>query len=74
MPIKTKKKTKKKTKIPKIGNKVKIAIKPYKGKTAIGKIKKVLTKKKHHSRGHKVILDTDNIGRILYFINSIKIF
>jgi small subunit ribosomal protein S1 len=51
--------------IPKIGNKVKIAIKPYKGKSAIGKVKRVLTKKKYHSRGHKVMLNSDEIGRVI---------
>ena len=40
-------------------------IKPYKGKTKIGVVKRVLTKKKYHSRGHKVMLNSDNVGRII---------
>ena len=52
------------TKKPSVGNKVKIAIKPYKGKTSIGIVKKVLTKKKYHSKGHKVMLTSGIIGRI----------
>ena len=51
--------------IPKVGNRVKIAIKPYKGVTAIGVVVKILTKKKYHSRGHKVMLNSDKVGRIL---------
>ena len=52
---------------PKIGNVVKIIIKPYK-KIIIreGRVKNVLTKKKRHSRGHKVCLDNGLIGRIIY--------
>ena len=52
---------------PKIGNVVKIIIKPYK-KFIIrkGRVKKVLTKKKKHSRGHKVCLESGVIGRIIY--------
>ena len=66
---KSKSRTKSKNKpIPKVGNKVKIAIKPYKGKTAIGKVKRVLTKKKYHSRGHKVMLTSDEVGRILLIL------
>ena len=58
--------------IPKVGNKVKIAIKPYKGKTAIGKVKRVLTKKKYHSRGHKVMLNSDEVGRVLEILQLLK--
>ena len=54
--------------VPKVGNKVEIAIKPYKGKTKIGVVKRVLTKKKYHSRGHKVMLNSDNVGRIIYIL------
>ena len=57
--------SKSKKSVPKVGNKVEIAIKPYKGKTKIGVVKRVLTKKKYHSRGHKVMLNSDNIGRII---------
>ena len=43
--------------LPKKGDKVEIIIKPYKSKiTKVGIIKDVLTKKKYHSRGHKVRL------------------
>jgi uncharacterized repeat protein (TIGR03833 family) len=70
---KSKSRTKSKNKpIPKVGNKVKIAIKPYKGKTAIGKVKRVLTKKKYHSRGHKVMLNSDEVGRVLEILMHIE--
>ena len=52
--------------IPKIGNKVEIIVKPYKKNIkVIGIVKKVLTKKKYHSRGHKVELTNGKIGRII---------
>jgi uncharacterized repeat protein (TIGR03833 family) len=58
---------------PSIGDTVEIAIKPYKGKTEKGIIKKILTKKKYHSRGHKVMLYSGTIGRIIKTIkNKIK--
>ena len=48
------------------GDKVKIIIKPYKrGITEIGIVKNVLTKKKFHSRGHKVRLESGTIGRLV---------
>ena len=51
---------------PKVGNKVEIIIKPYHKKIkVIGIVKDVLTKKKYHSRGHKVRLEDGTIGRIL---------
>lgn len=51
---------------PKKGDKVEIIIKPYKNKiTKVGIIKDVLTKKKYHSRGHKVRLEDGTIGRIV---------
>lgn len=69
----TKKNTKKiKHNIPKIGNKVTISIKPYKGKTEKGIVKKVLTKKKYHSRGHKVMLESGTVGRINTIDNNSK--
>jgi uncharacterized repeat protein (TIGR03833 family) len=50
----------------KIGDKVRIIVKPYKnGKTVDGKIKKILTKKKIHTRGHKILLETGEIGRMI---------
>lgn len=52
--------------LPKKGDKVEIIIKPYKNKiTKVGIIKDVLTKKKYHSRGHKVRLEDGTIGRIV---------
>ena len=51
-----------------INNTVTIAIKPYKGDTENGIVKKVLTKKKYHSRGHKVILKSGKVGRIIKII------
>ena len=52
--------------LPKKGDKVEIIIKPYKSKiTKVGIIKDVLTKKKYHSRGHKVRLEDGTIGRIV---------
>lgn len=52
--------------LPKKGDKVEIIIKPYKSKiTKVGTIKDVLTKKKYHSRGHKVRLEDGTIGRIV---------
>jgi uncharacterized repeat protein (TIGR03833 family) len=54
------------TRPPKKGDKVKVIIKPYnKGVTEIGIVKRVLTKKKVHTRGHKVELETGTIGRIM---------
>ena len=52
--------------LPNKGDKVEIIIKPYKNKlTKVGIIKDVLTKKKYHSRGHKVRLEDGTIGRIV---------
>jgi uncharacterized repeat protein (TIGR03833 family) len=48
----------------KVGQRVTIAIKPYTGKTSTGTVKRVLTKKKYHSRGHKVMLSSGEVGRI----------
>ena len=65
--------TKNKQQVPSIGDTVEIAIKPYKGKTEKGIIKKILTKKKYHSRGHKVMLHSGTIGRIIKIIKNKKI-
>ena len=67
---KTKKTKKSKKPIPKVGDKVKTAIKPYVGKTATGIVERVLTKKKYHSRGHKVKLTSGKIGRILKILKK----
>ena len=51
---------------PKVGDRVQIIVKPYKKKILIiGIVKDVLTKKKFHSRGHKVRLEDGTIGRIV---------
>ena len=51
---------------PKIGDSVEIIIKPYHHKvTKKGIVKRVLTKKKFHSRGHKVMLSDGTVGRIV---------
>ena len=50
----------------KVGDKVIIIIKPYhKNITKTGIVKRVLTKKKYHSRGHKVMLKDNSVGRIV---------
>ena len=50
----------------KVGDRVTVIIKPYKdGKHVIGKIKRILTKKKVHTRGHKVMLEDGTIGRMV---------
>lgn len=55
---------------PKVGDKVEIIIKPYHKKiTIIGKVADVLTKKKYHSRGHKVRLEDGTIGRIVRIVS-----
>ena len=49
-----------------VGDIVTIIIKPYhKNITVKGKIQKILTKRKYHSRGHKVELVSGIIGRIV---------
>jgi uncharacterized repeat protein (TIGR03833 family) len=55
---------------PSIGDKVKIIIKPYNQKKHItGIIKRVLTSKQFHSRGHKVMLQNGTVGRVIKTIN-----
>ena len=50
----------------KVGDKVTVIIKPYKdGKYVTGMIKKILTKKKIHTRGHKVMLKDGTVGRMV---------
>ena len=54
---------------PKVGNLVVIIIKPYKNNVTIqGIVKRVLTRRKFHSRGHKVELRDGTIGRIVKLI------
>ena len=48
------------------GVKVEIIVKPYKnGKKVIGRISRILTKKKIHTRGHKVMLEDGTVGRMI---------
>jgi len=48
------------------GDKVRVIVKPYKnGKIIEGKIKKILTKKKIHPRGRKVMLEDGTVGRLI---------
>jgi uncharacterized repeat protein (TIGR03833 family) len=55
---------------PRIGSKVMIIIKPYNNYDCkIGIVKRVLTNKQIHTRGHKVMLETGIIGRTLKIIN-----
>ena len=53
---------------PSVDKTVTIAIKPYKGDTENGIVNKVLTKKKYHSRGHKVMLKSGKVGRVIKVI------
>ena len=56
---------------PKIGDIVKIIIKPYsEGVTVNGIVKRVLTKKQVHTRGHKVELRDGTIGRLVKILKS----
>jgi uncharacterized repeat protein (TIGR03833 family) len=57
---------------PNIGDMVIIAIKPYEGKYARGKIKAILTNVKYHPRGVKVVLSDRNatVGRIATIIKK----
>lgn len=51
---------------PKIGDTVRVIIKPYVNKTYVtGKIKRLLTRKNMHTRGFKVMLDTGIVGRMV---------
>jgi uncharacterized repeat protein (TIGR03833 family) len=56
---------------PSVGDIIKIIIKPYaEGKTVCGVVKRVLTNKKIHTRGHKVELMDGTIGRTVKILNS----
>ena len=56
---------------PKKGDIVKIIIKPYsEGVTVDGIVKRVLTKKKIHTRGHKVELRDGTIGRTVKILKE----
>lgn len=61
----SKKKSKKKyTGVPTVGQTVKINIKPYTGTVVTGVVKRVLTRKSTHTRGHKVMLVDGTVGRV----------
>jgi len=49
---------------PSIGDRVKITIKPYVDKYAVGIVEQVLTRKLFHPRGHKVRLRNGQVGRV----------
>ena len=52
--------------MPRIGDTVIIIIKPYQDYNCEqGVVQRVLTKKRYHSRGHKVLLKSGKIGRTL---------
>ena len=52
--------------MPSVGDKVIIIIKPYhQYNCKTGIVSRVLTKKRYHSRGHKVMLQTGEVGRTL---------
>ena len=49
---------------PRVGDKIKIIVKPYHLKKFInGIVKRVLTKARMHRRGHKVMLQDGTVGR-----------
>ena len=57
--------------MPRIGDKVIIIIKPYQEyncKTGI--VDRLLTKKQIHTRGHKVMLHTGEVGRTLKILTQ----
>jgi len=54
---------------PKVGDYIEIIIKPYRNNIKVkGIVKRVLTKRKYHSRGHKVELRDGTIGRTVRII------
>jgi uncharacterized repeat protein (TIGR03833 family) len=54
---------------PRVGDTVQIILKPYDNNVkVIGVVKRVLTKRKYHSRGHKVELKNGTIGRTVKII------
>jgi uncharacterized repeat protein (TIGR03833 family) len=55
--------------VPRIGDYIEIIIKPYKNNIKVkGIVKRILTKRKYHSRGHKVELRDGTIGRTVRII------
>lgn len=56
---------------PMVGEVVKIIIKPYERMIcSIGIVSKLLTKKRFHSRGHKVRLQNGEVGRVVEIISN----
>ena len=56
---------------PKVGDHIIIIIKPYANNVKVkGIVKRVLTKKKYHSRGHKVELKDGTIGRTIEILKK----
>jgi uncharacterized repeat protein (TIGR03833 family) len=51
---------------PKVGDSVTVIVKPYKDLNYVsGIVKRLLTKKKQHTRGFKVMLNTGVVGRMV---------
>ncbi len=51
---------------PEVGQHVTVIVKPYAAKKYVsGMIKRVLTRKWRHTRGHKVMLEDGTIGRLI---------
>lgn len=56
---------------PKVGDHIIIIIKPYANNVKVkGIVKRVLTKRKYHSRGHKVELKDGTIGRTIEILKK----
>ena len=56
---------------PKVGDNIIIIIKPYSNNVKVkGIVKRVLTKRKYHSRGHKVELKDGTIGRTIEILKK----
>ena len=56
---------------PKKGDIVKVIIKPYdQGVKVNGIVQRVLTKKKVHTRGHKVMLRDGTVGRLVKILKK----
>ena len=55
---------------PNVGDYIEIIIKPYKNNVLVrGIVKQILTKRKYHSRGHKVKLTNGTIGRTVKILS-----
>jgi len=57
--------------MPKVGDDVIIIVKPYKNFTCInGKVQRVLTRRPVHTRGHKVMIENNVVGRTLKIVGK----